>query len=33
VPHSKSDIWTDCYHQARAMFNVSARLRSLAGAK
>jgi cellobiose epimerase len=33
VPHGKSDAWTDCYHQARAMFNVSARLRSLAGAK
>jgi len=33
VPHAKSDAWTECYHQGRAMFNVSARLRSLADAK
>jgi mannose/cellobiose epimerase-like protein (N-acyl-D-glucosamine 2-epimerase family) len=31
VPFPKSDAWTDCYHQARAMLNVSARLRRLAG--
>jgi mannobiose 2-epimerase len=33
VPHAKSDIWTDCYHQARAMMNVSTRLRHLAEVK
>ncbi len=33
APHAKSDEWTDCYHQARAMFNVSSRLRHLAGDK
>jgi len=32
VPFPKSDAWTDCYHQARAMLNVSARLRKLATA-
>jgi len=26
----KADMWTECYHQARAMLNVSARLRNLA---
>ena len=26
----KSDMWTECYHQGRAMLNVSARLRKLA---
>jgi mannobiose 2-epimerase len=26
----KSDAWTDCYHQGRALLNVSARLRALA---
>ena len=26
----KSDTWTECYHQGRAMLNVSARLRKLA---
>ena len=30
VPFPKSNAWTDCYHQARAMLNVSARLRKLA---
>jgi mannobiose 2-epimerase len=33
VPFPKSDAWTDCYHQARAMFNVSATLRKLGDAK
>ncbi len=33
VPLPKSDAWTDCYHQARAMLNVSARLRQLADVK
>jgi mannobiose 2-epimerase len=33
VPLPKSDAWTDCYHQARAMLNVSERLRRLADAK
>ena len=32
VSFPKSDAWTDCYHQARAMLNVSARLRKLAAA-
>lgn len=27
----KSDPWTECYHQARALLNVGARLRRLAG--
>ena len=26
----KADMWTECYHQGRAMLNVSARLRNLA---
>jgi mannobiose 2-epimerase len=26
----KADMWTECYHQGRAMLNVSARLRKLA---
>jgi cellobiose epimerase len=26
----KADMWTECYHQGRAMFNVSERLRKLA---
>jgi mannose/cellobiose epimerase-like protein (N-acyl-D-glucosamine 2-epimerase family) len=26
----KADMWTECYHQARAMLNVSQRLRKLA---
>jgi mannobiose 2-epimerase len=29
----KADMWTECYHQGRAMFNVSQRLRSLAGSE
>jgi cellobiose epimerase len=33
IPTLKSDAWTDCYHQARAMLNVSARLRKLADDK
>jgi mannobiose 2-epimerase len=28
----KADMWTECYHQGRAMMNVSARLRKLAAA-
>ena len=28
VIRAKADCWTECYHQARAMFNTSARLRS-----
>jgi len=28
----KADMWTECYHQARAMMNVSDRLRKLAAA-
>jgi hypothetical protein len=26
----KADMWTECYHQGRAMLNVSERLRKLA---
>jgi cellobiose epimerase len=33
VRRGKSDEWTECYHQGRAMLNVSARLRKLADAK
>jgi len=29
----KADTWTECYHQARAMFNVSERLQKLAAAE
>jgi len=29
-PRSKSDSWTECYHQARALMNVTDRLHSLA---
>jgi mannobiose 2-epimerase len=32
VPGAKSDAWTECYHQGRALLNVSARLRHLAEA-
>ncbi len=32
VHGAKSDAWTECYHQGRALFNVSARLRHLADA-
>jgi mannose/cellobiose epimerase-like protein (N-acyl-D-glucosamine 2-epimerase family) len=28
----KADMWTECYHQGRAMLNVSERLRKMAGA-
>jgi cellobiose epimerase len=31
--HAKADMWTECYHQGRAMLNVSERLRKLAAAK
>jgi mannobiose 2-epimerase len=31
VHGAKSDGWTECYHQGRALLNVSARLRYLAG--
>jgi mannobiose 2-epimerase len=31
VRGAKSDAWTECYHQARALLNVSQRLRNLAG--
>jgi len=31
VHGAKSDAWTECYHQGRALLNVSARLRRLAG--
>jgi mannose/cellobiose epimerase-like protein (N-acyl-D-glucosamine 2-epimerase family) len=27
---AKADMWTECYHQGRAMLNVSERLRKLA---
>ena len=30
VSRVKADMWTECYHQARAMLNVSERLRKLA---
>jgi cellobiose epimerase len=30
VPGPKSDEWTECYHQGRAMLNVSAMLRKMA---
>lgn len=30
VVRAKADCWTECYHQARAMFNTSARLRKMA---
>jgi cellobiose epimerase len=33
VRRGKSDEWTECYHQGRAMLNVSERLRKLADAK
>ena len=29
VIRAKADCWTECYHQARAMLNTSARLLSL----
>lgn len=33
LPGDKSDAWTDCYHQGRALLNVSARLRKLAAGR
>ena len=33
VVRGKSDQWTECYHQGRAMLNVSERLRKLANAR
>ena len=33
VARGKSDQWTECYHQGRAMLNVSERLRKLANAR
>ena len=32
VSRVKADMWTECYHQARAMMNVTDRLRGLAKA-
>jgi mannobiose 2-epimerase len=33
VSRVKSDMWTECYHQGRALLNVSARLRELAASR